>query len=397
MGHPVVQIDQRRVTGTKPLREHFLLQPNVFYLNHGSFGACPRDVFEAYQKWQLDLERQPTEFLGRRFTELMREARTVLADYVGAHSDDLVYITNVTVGLNTVARSLRLAPDDEVLSTDHEYGALDRTWRFICQKRGTRYVRQPVDLPVTDAEQIVEAIWAGVNSRTRVLFLSHITSPTAIIFPVAELIRRAREMGILTIVDGAHAPGQIPLDLDSLGADVYLANAHKWMLSPKGAAFIHARREVQELLEPLVVSWGWEAESPGPSRFVDHHEWQGTRDIAPFLAVPAAIRFMAQHDWPQVQRRCHELVRSARQAVAELTGLEPITPDGPEWFAQMASLPLPRCDPRLLQQELLDRYGVEIPIITWNERQFARISVQGYNTRADVDALVAALNVLLHQ
>jgi isopenicillin-N epimerase len=379
------------------LREHFLLRPDVVYLNHGAFGACPRDVFEAYQKWQLDLERQPTEFLGRRFAGLMSEARAVLADYVGAEPNDLVYITNVTMGLNMVARSLRLGPDDEVLSTDHEYGALDRTWRFVCQKRRARYVRQPVDLPLTDAQQAVEAIWAGVSSRTRVLFVSHITSPTGIIFPVAELVRKAREMNILTIVDGAHAPGQIPLGLDALGADVYLGNAHKWMLSPKGAAFLHARREVQQLLEPLIVSWGWEAESPGPSRFVDHHEWQGTRDIAPFLAVPAAIRFMAQHDWPQVRRRCHELVRSARQAVTELIGLEPITPDGPEWFAQMVALPLPRCDPQLLQQQLLARYRIEIPIITWNGRQFARISVQGYNTPADVDALVAALTVLLHR
>jgi isopenicillin-N epimerase len=376
------------------LREHFLLRPDLVYLNHGAFGACPRAVFEAYQKWQLDLERQPTEFLGRRFAGLMSEARAVLADYVGAQPNDLVYITNVTVGLNTVARSLQLAPGDEVLGTDHEYGALDRTWRFVCQKRGARYVRQPVGLPLTDAEQTVETVWAGVSSRTRVLFMSHITSPTGIIFPVAELVRRARELGILTIIDGAHAPGQIPLDLDALGTDVYLGNAHKWMLSPKGAAFLHARREVQPVLEPLVVSWGWEAERPGPSRFVDHHEWQGTRDIAPFLAVPAAIRFMAQHNWPQVRRRCHELVRSARQAVTELTGLEPITSDGPEWFAQMASLPLPRCDAKLLQQQLLDEYGIEIPIITWSGRQFARISVQGYNTQADVDALVAALEAL---
>ncbi len=377
------------------MRDCFLLRPDIVFLNHGSFGACPRPVFETYQGWQIELERQPVEFLGRRFEQLMREARAALAGFIGADTDDLVYITNVTTGLNAVARSLPLQPGDEVLSTDHEYGALDRTWRFICQKRGARYLRQPVSLPVTSAEKIVEAIWAGVTLRTRALFVSHITSPTAIILPVAELIRRAREMGIVTIVDGAHAPGQIPLDVRVLGADFYLGNAHKWMLSPKGAAFLHARREMQPLLEPLVVSWGWESEKPGTSRFVDHYEWQGTRDIAAFLTVPAAIQFINEHNWPQVRRTCHELVRYARQAVTDLTGLVPITPDGPEWFAQMAALPLPPCDAESLQRRLYDEFGIEIPIITWNGRQLARISVQAYNTRNDVDALVTALRTLL--
>jgi isopenicillin-N epimerase len=377
------------------LCDHFLLDPDVTFLNHGSFGACPRPVFEAYQAWQRELERQPVKFLGRRFAALMAEARTALGAYVGADADDLVYVPNATTGLNIVARSLQLAPGDEVLATDHEYGALDRTWRFICGKRGAHYVRQPVELPITSAEQVVEAIWAGVTARTRVLFLSHITSPTAVILPVAELVRRAREAGIITVVDGAHAPGQIPLDLESLGVDFYCGNCHKWMMAPKGSAFLYARRERQPLLEPLVVSWGWDSENPGPSRFVDHHQWQGTREVAQFLAVPAAIQFMEEHDWPQMRRACHELVRTARRAVSELTGLPPITPDAPEWFAQMAALPLPPCDGQDLQRRLYDQFRIEIPVTTWNERHFVRISIQGYNTRADVDALVEGLRVLL--
>jgi len=288
----------------------FLLDPDVIYLNHGSFGACPRSVFDAYQRWQRELERQPVEFLGRRFAALMAEARAALGAYVGADADDLVYVPNATTGLNIVARSLELAPGDEVLATDHEYGALDRTWRFICGRRGARYVRRPVELPITSAEQVVEAIWAGVTARTRVLFLSHITSPTAVILPVAELVRRAREAGIITIVDGAHAPGQIPLDLESLGADFYCGNCHKWMMAPKGSAFLYARRERQPLLEPLVVSWGWESDeilrqaqddplrqaqdellrqaqdAPGSSRFVDHHQWQGRARSPSFWPCP---------------------------------------------------------------------------------------------------------------
>jgi len=379
------------------LRELFLLQPDVVFLNHGSFGACPRPVFEAYQSWQLELERQPVEFLGRRFNDLMCKARQSLAAFVGADADNLVYVPNATTGLNIVIRSLPLREGDEVLSTDHEYGALDRAWRFVCRKRGARYLRQPVPLPVESAEQVVEAIWSGVTPRTRALFLSHITSPTAIIFPVAELIRRAREADILTIVDGAHAPGQIPLDLNALGADVYSGNCHKWLMSAKGAAFLHVCREVQQKIEPLVVSWGWEADRPGPSRFIDEQEWQGTRDIAAYLSVPAAINFIQEHDWPRVRQECHELVRYARDRVSQLTGLPPVTPDLTEWFAQMAALPIPPCDLDVLKRRLYDEFRIEIPTVEWNGRHFVRISIQAYNTQADVDALVHALKTLLPQ
>jgi isopenicillin-N epimerase len=379
------------------LREMFLLRPGVVFLNHGSFGACPRPVFKAYQAWQLELERQPVEFLGRRFKDLMREARQALAAFVGADADDLVYVPNATTGLNIVIRSLPLRDGDEVLATDHEYGALDRTWRFICGKRGARYINQPLPLPIESAEQVVEALWARVTERTRVLFLSHITSPTALILPAAELIQRARAAGILTVIDGAHAPGQIPLNLAALGADFYSGNCHKWMMSAKGAAFLYARRVVQPLVKPLVVSWGWETEEPGPSRFLDEQEWQGTRDIAAYLSVPAAIQFMAEHDWPRVQRECHELVRYARERVGGLTGLPPIVLDSPEWFAQMAALPLPPCDLDALKRRLYDEFAIEIPTVDCHGRHFVRISIQGYNTQADVDALVEALKVLLPQ
>ena len=377
------------------LRDLFLLRPDVVFLNHGSFGACPRPVFEDYRAWQLELERQPVDFLGRRSAGLMREARQVLANFVGADADDLVYVPNATTGLNLVARSLRLEPGDEVLATDHEYGALDRTWRFICAKRGARYIRQSVPTPITSVQQVVDAIWSGVTDRTRVLSVSHITSSTALIVPVAELVHRARQVGIITLVDGAHAPGQVPLDLRNLGADFYVGNCHKWMMAPKGSAFVYAQPDRQSLLEPLVVSWGWQSETPGPSRFIDEQEYQGTRDIAAYLAVPAAIQFMEAHNWPAVRRDCHELVRYARRAITGLTGLAPITPDATTWSAQMAAFPLPDCDRETLQRRLYDEFAVEIPIIAWNGTNLVRISVQGYNSRADVDALVEALAKLL--
>ena len=252
-----------------------------------------------------------------------------------------------------------------------------------------------VPLRPSSPGEVVEAIWAGVTPRTRVLFLSHITSPTATVFPIEPLLRRARAAGILSVVDGAHAPGQLPLDLEALGADFYAGNCHKWLCAPKGSAFLHARREVQELLSPLVVSWGWQSDRPGPSRFVDEQQLQGTRDPAAFLAVPAAIRFLEQHDWPAVRRRCHDLLAGARRAIGALTGLPPLTPDTPDWYAQMAAFPLPPCDGPALKERLYRSYQIEVPVTSWQGLAFVRVSVQGYTSAADVATLVGALADLL--
>lgn len=379
------------------LRDLFYLRRDIVFLNHGSFGACPRPVMQEYQRWQLELEAQPVEFLGleRRFGELMRAAREPLAQYVHCDPDDLVYVPNATTGLNVVARSLELKPGDEILATNLEYGALDRTWKFMCQKNGAVYRRQPITLPVTTREKLIQEFWSGVTPRTRIIFMSHITSGTALILPIEEIIRRARAAGIITIIDGAHAAGQVPLALENLGADFYSSNAHKWMMTPKGSAFLYARREMQPLIEPLIISWGWEKEKPGSSRFVDEQEWQATRDIAAYLAVPAAIEFMRQYQWDDVRATCHELIRYARTAISELTGLAPLSPDSPEWYAQMVTLPLPPCDPEMLKQRLYDEYHIEVPIGASNGQQFIRVSIQGYNAKADVDALVAGLKELL--
>lgn len=387
------------------LLSQFFLRPEIIFLNHGSFGACPRPVFEEYQRWQRELEAQPVEFLGRRFDDLLCGARQPIARYVNCNSDDLVYVPNATTALNTVARSLSFRPGDEILTTDHEYGALNRTWSFLAEKSGAIYKPRAIPVPVTTSEEFIEQLWSGVTPRTRVIFLSHITSPTALIFPVQEICRRARAAGIITVIDGAHTAGQITLDLTALGADFYSSNCHKWMMSAKGSAFLYARREMQSLVEPLVVTWGWRPEKPGPSKFVQEQEWQGTRDIAAYLSVPAAIEFMKEHNWDQVRSDCHELVRYARMAISEVTGLEPLSsdswnePDGSsfQWFSQMISLPLPRCNPEILKQRLYDKYKIEVPIITWNNRHLIRVSIQGYNTREDVDVLVSALKELLPQ
>ena len=373
------------------LRDLFLLDPHITFLNHGSFGATPRPVFETYQRWQRELERQPVEFLGRRFNDLMREARTSLAAFIHADPDDIVYVPNATTGLNIVARSLRLEPGDEILTTDHEYGALDRTWRFISRKTGAMYKPQAIPLPVTTPDDFVERLWSAVTSRTRIVFLSHITSPTALIFPVKEICRRARDAGIISIIDGAHTLGQLDLDVQDLGADFYSSNAHKWLCAPKGSAFLYARREMQSFIEPLIVSWGYESEKPSGSRFIDEQEWTGTRDIAAFLSVPAAIRFVQAHQWDQIRLQCHTLAQFAREQITNLTGLPPLSPDSIEWYVQMVTLPLPPCDPAQLKTRLYDEFRIEVPIVTWQNRQFIRISIQAYNTLEDVEKLVDAL------
>jgi isopenicillin-N epimerase len=373
--------------------ELFLLRPDVAFLNHGSFGACPRPVFDAYQTWQRELESEPVEFLGRRINDFLAEARERLGQFVGASADDLVFVPNATHGVNIVARSLNLGPGDEVLATDHEYGASDRTWQFNCALRGARYVKMPVPLPLPSDEEIVEAIWRGVNEHTRVIFISHITSPTAVIFPIAEVCKRARDAGIMTVIDGAHAPGQVDLSMEEIGADFYTGNCHKWLCAPKGAAFLYARPECQPLLHPLVVSWGWESERPGPSRFLDYFSWAGTEDPAPYLSVAAAIDFQAAHDWQQVREACHRMSTWARERLMAITGIPAICSD--ESYAQMFAFELPQGSLDRLGTRLWDDYCIEIPQVRWNEREFIRVSLQAYNRVEDILRLEEALRALL--
>ena len=237
------------------MRDLYLLDPDVHFLNHGSFGATPRPVFDEYQRWQRELERQPVEFLGRRSDGLLDAARAAVAAYLGTERDNLVFVLNATHGVNIVARSLDLRPGDEVLTTDLEYGACDETWAYLVGKAGAKVVRMPVELPVDDPVAVVEAVWAGVTPRTRVLYLSHITSGTALTLPIGELCRRARATGILSVIDGAHAPGHVPVDLDALGADVYTGNLHKWLSAPKGSGMLYVRPEHQAWMESTIVSW----------------------------------------------------------------------------------------------------------------------------------------------
>jgi isopenicillin-N epimerase len=345
------------------LRDQFLLDPDVVFLNHGSFGACPRPVLDEYQRRQRELERRPVELLGRRWDELLGEARAALAVYVGARVEDLVFVPNATTAMNTVARSLRLGPEDEVLTSDLEYGAVDFTW----DATGARVVRRPVD-----------ELLQGLSPRTRVLSISHIASPTGEVVDVAALCAQAHESGILAVVDGAHGPGHVPVDLAAIGADAYAANCHKWLCAPKGAGFLWVREELQERIDPLVVSWGWPEEA-----FAKRHGWQGTRDPAAWLAVPAAIAFQREWAWDEVRARCHALA----ERFVEASGL----PAPAKRYGQMVAVELPPCDPDDLQRRLREEHQIEVPCFERDGRPLLRLSVQGYNDESDVDALVSAL------
>jgi isopenicillin-N epimerase len=364
------------VTESAQLRDEFLLDPTVTFLNHGSFGACPRDVFARYQEWQLELERRPVEFLARRIDGLLADARGALGAYVNADPDDLVFVPNATAGVNLAAWAVALEPGDEVLSTSLEYGALDLAWQHVCGHAPARYVRTPVTVPLDNA---VDETWSGVTDRTRVLFLSHVTSETAVQLPVAELSRRARERGIKTVVDGAHVPGHIPLDLRALDVDYYAGNCHKWLCAPKGAGFLYVRRELQDAIAPLVIGWGYE----GDSTFTSRHEKQGTLDPAAYLTVPAAIDWQRDREWDEVRGRCRRL---AAAAPARL-GLEPLGTG-----LQMVAMRLPPGAPADLQRRLYDEYRIEIPV---SESRTIRASFQGYNDESDLEALAAALDTLL--
>jgi isopenicillin-N epimerase len=376
------------------LRSQFLLDPEVIFLNHGSFGATPKPVFKTYQQWQRRLEKQPVKFLDREIQRYFSTARQSLANYLKSDPLDLVYIPNATFGVNIIARSIDFQPGDQVLTSNHEYGACLNVWLFLSQKTGLEVIPVDIPLPLPSAEEIVEHFWEKVTTKTKLIFLSQITSPTAVRLPVKKICLKARESGILTLIDGAHAPGQIDLNLEELGADFYTGNCHKWMLAPKGSAFLVTRLECQGLIEPLVVSWGWGENCPYPSesRYLALLEFWGTKDPAAYFSLPAAIKFQEKHNWEDVRQKCHQLLSKCLVRMENLTGLPSIYGGNKDNYQQMGVVELPpECQPKKLQEWLYKNYNIEIPVINWEGRWLIRPSVQGYNSQEDLDLLVEAV------
>jgi isopenicillin-N epimerase len=408
------------------LARHWALDPAITFLNHGSFGATPRDVLEAQRRWRDRMEAQPIQFLARDLPGLLAETRAQLGAFVGAHPDDLAFVTNATGAVNAVVRSLRFAPGDELLTDDHEYNATINVLRHVAERDGARVVVARIAFPSVSEDNVVDALLAAVTERTRLVLVSHVTSPTALVFPVERIVAALSERGVDTLVDGAHAPGMVPLDLDRLGAAWYTGNLHKWVCAPKGAAFLHARRDRQAGIRPSTISHGANAVlgapgNPGGStRYRAEFDWQGTLDPTAWLAVTDALRFVGElvdGGWPEVMARNDELTLDARARLARVLGLDPATLPSPSMVGSMVALPLPSSGPLAmagagsspldtdpLQQILLDRFRIEVPIYPWPvpaaespdaAMRLIRVSSAPHNGSDDVERLADSLQSLL--
>ena len=395
------------MTSTAALAHHFCLDPAVTFLNHGSFGACPAVVMEAQRRLAGDLEREPVRFFMRELPERLDEARRVLAAFVGAPAADLVFVRNATEGVNAVLRSLALDPGDEIVLTDHEYGACRNAADFVATATGARVVVAALPFPVSGPDDVVEAVVRCLTSRTRLLLVDHITSPTGVVLPIARLVREAAARGVDTLVDGAHGPGQVALDIAALAPAYYVANCHKWLCAPRGAGLLYVRPDLQPRVRPLAISHGATAPLELGSRLRAEFDWTGTDDPTAWLCVPdaiAAVDAMLPGGWAEVRHRNHALAIAARDVLSEALGVPPPCPDG--MLGAMAALPLPDgTGPRSvlagsiepLQDLLLDRYAVEVPIITFPAapRRLVRVSAHVYNSSSQYERLAGALGELL--
>jgi len=375
----------------KNLKQYFLLREDITYLNFGSFGACLKPVFEKYQQFQLELEQEPVQFITVNGLKYLETAREALADYVHCHKDDLVYVTNPSYAVNAVAKSFNLQPGDEILTTDLEYGACDKTWEYYCKKAGARYVKQHITLPVQSKEQFVAEFFKGLSPKTKLVFLSHITSSTGLRLPAEEICALAKEKGIMTFVDGAHAPGQIPLDLQNTPFDMYTGACHKWMMTPKGSTFLYVKKEYQHLVDPLVVSWGYNALFPSSSSFLDYHQMNGTRDYSAFLTIPTAIGFMKEHNWTDVAAACRKLVRDNAPAFCELLDTVPLAPLHDDFMLQLCSARIKTTEPEKLHRHFFDQYKIEIPVMRHGDKVYLRYSINAFNSQQDLDTLFDAI------
>jgi len=370
------------------------LRSDTIYLNHGSFGPSPRSVIEARSHWQAEMESQPMDFFVRQFSDALLVTRQRLAEFLGTQPEHLILVENATQAMNVVANSFPLQANDQVLLTDHEYGAVCRIWETTCQQAGAEVTTACLPARFTDPQEVVDALFAACTDRTRLIVISHITSPTAVTLPVAEICQRAQQEGVQVCVDGPHAVAQLPLELDQLGCDYYCASCHKWLCAPFGTGFLYAAAKHQERLGPLTLSWG-QLPPDEVSHWSDEFLWSGTRDPSAYLAIPAAIDFMESVGLEDFRQQTHNLAQYARQQLVDLTGQEPLVADDPSWYGCMAQHPLPGGDARQLQNSLWEQYSIEVPIVEWNDRRFVRVSCHLYNDRQQVDRLIVALKELL--
>ena len=389
-------------------RNFWALDPAVIYLNHGSFGSCPRPVLKFQQALQERLERQPMRFLVDEVEDLWDDARRTLAKFVGADADGLVFVPNATTGVNTVLRSLSFKRGDELLITDHGYGSCRSALDFIAAKNSARVVVAKIPFPLASSQQVVDAVLNRVTHRTRLALLDHVTSSTGLVLPVAEIIRELNARGIESLVDGAHAPGMVPLNLRQLGATYYTGNCHKWLCAPKASALLHVRKDRRTAIRPLVISHGAGSSRKDRSRYLLEFSWTGTGDFSACLSAPESIRVIGAllpGGWPAVMRRNRALALAARRLLCDALEIPSPCPD--EMIGSLAAMPLPDMaaadvarianglDP--LRGRLLREHGIEVPVFPWPAppRRLLRVSAQLYNSLPQYERLAEVLKKIL--
>lgn len=386
---------------------YWSLDPGITYLNHGSFGACPKPVLDVQAQYRERLEREPIVFLVHELEDLLDAARSVLASFVGADADDLVFVPNATTGVNTVLRSLVFEPGDELLTTNHEYNACRNALDYVASRSGARVVVADVPFPIASENVIADVVLRAVTKRTRLVVLDHVTSLTGIVMPIRRILDELSDRNVDTLIDGAHAPGMLPLDIGALGPTYYTGNCHKWLCAPKGAALLFVRRDKQSAIRPLSISHGANSERTDRSRFQLEFVWTGTADPSPYLSVPEAIRFMGSllpGGWPELMRRNRATALRARAFLCESLGVEAPCPD--DMVGTLASIPLARGDYTFrttaldfdpMEGILRDRYGIEVPVLACpsGPASILRISAQIYNTMEQYERLAAALREIL--
>ena len=370
----------------------FLLDPNAIHLNHGSFGACPKPIFDSLISWQKKLEFNPVKHLAFDMFEHLKESREYLSNYINCDKDDIVFFPNPSTALNAVIKSLDLKNGDEILTTNHEYGALDKTWNFICKKTGAKYIKQNISLPLKSKNDFINTFIKGINKNTKVIFISHITSPTGLIFPAEEICKVAKENNIFCIIDGAHVPGHINLDIKKLNPDIYTGACHKWMCAPKGTSFLYAKKEIQDYIDPLVISWGYDSEIPSHSKYLDYHQWQGTQDPSSYLTIPDVINFLNKNNWETISKECRKINIEAREMVNNSLNQEPISENN--FIGQMSSIKIQCKDPVELQKIFYLNYKIIVPIVKWEDKMLLRFSIQAYNSMEDIEKLIFAIKKL---
>jgi isopenicillin-N epimerase len=375
--------------------ELWALDEGVTFLNHGSYGACPRPVLEQQAALRARLEAQPVRFFARDLEGLLDQARRALAAFVGARAQDLAPVRNATTAVNAVLRSLPLQPGDEVLLTSHGYNACANAVRAVCQRTGAVGVMAQVPFPLLAPEEVVAAVLARVTSRTRVALLDAVTSPTALVWPIAELVRTLESRGVPVLVDGAHAPGMVPLDLEALGASFFTGNLHKWVCAPKGAAFLHVRADRQALVRPAVVSHGANSQRLDRSRFHLEFDWTGTDDPTAFLCAPRALEVLGSlrpGGWPELMAENRLRALAARTLLESRLGVPSLAPAS--MVGAMVAVPLPQ-SAEGLQDRLLFEHDIEVPVIRFGPLWLVRVSLQAHVREGDVERLAEALGEAL--